>query len=328
LALLALLSVGCGSQMAAGTPPARASTTSDPLAGHAFYVGASPAVLEAQHLRAAGRAADARAIERIADQPTATWLTGEAGVGARVRALTAQAARAGKSALLVTYDIPGRDCGGYSAGGATSGLAYQRWIAEVAGAIGKQTATVIVEPDAVAQLLTAGCVAPSRRAERLSLLRYALRTFKALPNVTTYLDAGNPSWINPPRRLVPSLDAAGISLANGFALNVANFDTNQSVIAYGMALSSGLGGKHFVIDTSRNGNGPPASDGRAAWCNPPGRALGHNPTTDTGVPGVDAYLWIKQPGASDGACHPGDPPAGAWMGQYALSLAVASPSSG
>ncbi|WP_419249034.1 glycoside hydrolase family 6 protein [Streptomyces canus] len=27
------------------------------------------------------------------------------------------------------------------------------------------------------------------------------------------------------------------------------------------------------------------------WCNPPGRALGTPPTTDTGVPGVAAHLW-------------------------------------
>jgi endoglucanase len=325
LALMALLTVGCGSQAAAGKLPVRAAASSDPLAGRAFYVGSSPAALDVQRLRAQGRAADANAMERIAEQPTATWLTGRPGDEARVRALTAQATRAGKSALLVAYGIPGRDCGGYSAGGATSAAAYRRWIDGLAQGIGHQTATVIVEPDAVPQLLTAGCVAPSKRAERLSLLRYALRELRTLPNVTTYLDAGNPSWINPPSKLVPSLEAAGISLANGFALNVANFNTDRSVIAYGRELSSELGGKHFVIDTSRNGNGPPASSSRGpAWCNPPGMALGDNPTTDTGVADVDAYLWIKQPGASDGACRPGDPPAGVWMAQYALSLALSA----
>jgi endoglucanase len=42
-----------------------------------------------------------------------------------------------------------------------------------------------------------------------------------------------------------------------------------------------VGGKHFIIDTSRNGLGP-APDG--SWCNPPGRALGPKPTADTGFP--------------------------------------------
>ena len=75
----------------------------------------------------------------------------------------------------------------------------------------------------------------------------------------------------------------------------------------------------FVIDTSRNGHGPldttpfaaapydqPASVIGAlnggAWCNPPGAGAGLRPTASTGVPLLDAYLWIKTPGQSDGAC--------------------------
>ena len=76
---------------------------------------------------------------------------------------------------------------------------------------------------------------------------------------------------------------------------------------------------HFVIDTSRNGRGPLIIDrygnppynqppsvlaglGIGAWCNPPGMGVGLRPTTDTGVPLVDAYLWIKTVGESDGSC--------------------------
>jgi endoglucanase len=98
--------------------------------------------------------------------------------------------------------------------------------------------------------------------------------------------------------------------------------------------------KHFVIDTSRNGQGPwtpPAGVYPDAqdWCNPPGRGVGVRPTLDTGVPLVDAYLWVKIPGASDGECTRGlgpagttvdpewdviDPPAGAWFPEMALDL--------
>ncbi len=77
---------------------------------------------------------------------------------------------------------------------------------------------------------------------------------------------------------------------------------------------------HFVIDTSRNGSGPLdlAPFGRPPynqpqevldklvgmrWCNPPGAKLGHPPTVNTGVPLVDAFLWIKNPGESDGSCN-------------------------
>jgi endoglucanase len=100
------------------------------------------------------------------------------------------------------------------------------------------------------------------------------------------------------------------------------------------------GTTHFVVDTSRNGLGPwlpPADhpDGDPQdWCNPPDRALGLRPTADTGDPLLDAYLWVKTPGESDGQCNrwaPAgspdpvrgmmDPPAGAWFPEQALELA-------
>lgn len=75
-----------------------------------------------------------------------------------------------------------------------------------------------------------------------------------------------------------------------------------------------------MVDTSRNGNGPLGAAGQDAWCNPPGRALGTPPTTRTGDPLLDAYLWIKRPGESDGSCR-GGPSAGTWWPEYALGLA-------
>jgi len=41
---------------------------------------------------------------------------------------------------------------------------------------------------------------------------------------------------------------------------------------------------------------------------------------DTGQALVDAYLWIKTPGESDGTCN-GGPKAGQWWADYALGLA-------
>jgi endoglucanase len=97
---------------------------------------------------------------------------------------------------------------------------------------------------------------------------------------------------------------------------------------------------HFVIDTSRNGQGPwqpPAYPDAQDWCNPPGRGTGLAPTLDTGVPLVDAYLWVKIPGESDGECTRGlgpagetvdpewglvDPGAGVWFPEMALDLAA------
>jgi endoglucanase len=72
------------------------------------------------------------------------------------------------------------------------------------------------------------------------------------------------------------------------------------------------------VDTSRNGRGPAPG---GAWCNPPGRGLGTPPTAATGNAEVDAYLWVKHPGQSDGTCN-GGPAAGGWWASYALELAV------
>lgn len=70
--------------------------------------------------------------------------------------------------------------------------------------------------------------------------------------------------------------------------------------------------KHAVIDTSRNGRGswkPPAGRYRdpEVWCNPPGRGLGRLPSLESGDPYVDAFLWVKVPGESDGECLRGTP---------------------
>jgi endoglucanase len=96
--------------------------------------------------------------------------------------------------------------------------------------------------------------------------------------------------------------------------------------------------KHFVIDTSRNGVGPwqpPSYPDPQDWCNPPDRGLGLRPTTDTGNPLIDAYLWVKIPGESDGECTRGlgpagetvdpewgliDPAAGQWFPEMALDM--------
>jgi endoglucanase len=104
--------------------------------------------------------------------------------------------------------------------------------------------------------------------------------------------------------------------------------------------------KRFVIDTSRNGEGPwtptAAYSDPQDWCNPPGRGVGLTPSANTGVSLLDATLWIKVPGESDGECNRGlgpagttvdpewgliDPAAGDWFPQMALQLAHnASPS--
>ncbi|NEK58930.1 glycoside hydrolase family 6 protein [Geodermatophilus sabuli] len=255
-----------------------------------------------------GRSAEEAALlSELARVPTATWLGAWSGdVTTAVRQGVTAARATGAVPVFVTYNVPGRDCGGYSAGGVDSSAAYLQWVRGVVAGIGTSTAVVVVEPDALAQL----CGDP---AERLSLLRSAVELLEANPGTRTYLDAGNATWISA-ATMAERLRAAGATGADGFALNVSNFETTGTNVAYGQQVSSLLGGVHFVVDTSRNGKGPGGD-----WCNPPGRSVGERPTAQTGQARVDAYLWIKRPGESDGTCN-GGPAAGTFWDAYAIGL--------
>ncbi len=291
------------------------------LAGAALWQEPDgPAARQVAAWRAAGRAADAAAVRRIAEQPTAVWLTD--GRAAQVAGETVRAAAAvGRLPVLVAYHLPDRDCGGHSAGGADDAAAYRTWLRSLVQALAGHPAVVILEPDAVPQAVR-GCLDPDAATRRYWLLAEAVAALKANRGVRVYLDAGNPSWVDVDA-LVPALRRSGVTRADGFALNVSNFERTAANLAYGRAVSDRLGGAHFVVDTSRNGNGPlPPGPGDRHWCNPPGRALGEAPSTRTGHRRVDAYLWIKRPGESDGACGDGAPPAGAWWPEYALGLAT------
>jgi endoglucanase len=172
---------------------------------------------------------------------------------------------------------------------------------------------VVIEPDALALL---DCLDAQSRDTRLALLQDAVGVLTALPRTSVYLDAGHSRW-HRAAVMADRLARAGVADAQGFSLNVSNFLPRQELVDYGRTLAAAKGGRHFVIDTSRNGLGP-APDGE--WCNPSGRALGDRPTGPTTEPRLDALLWIKRPGESDGTCG-GGPPAGQWWAEYALGLA-------
>jgi endoglucanase len=133
-------------------------------------------------------------------------------------------------------------------------------------------------------------------------------------------------------------------VADYSAANVAAVDASYAGMLAGAQPTA-----RFVLDTSRNGQGPwaPAAGTTypdpQTWCNPPKRGLGAKPQAqpNAAFPLVDAYLWIKTPGQSDGQCNRGlpgktdpewggitDPAAGAWFPQQALQLAQLASSRG
>lgn len=282
---------------------------------------AGNAAKQADTYKADDKADDARLLKKIAQQPLADWIVRPQPRG-QVERVTKAAEKADRSALLVVYNIPHRDCGQYSQGGAKSADEYRGWLDEVVKGIGDRKATVVVEPDSLPHLLAEGCTPKKFHDERYQLLNEAVSKLKSGPKTKVYLDAGNPDWVRDPGGLVEPLNRSGIAKADGFALNVSNFQTTKSNVAYGKRLSPMIGDKPFVVDTSRNGNGPIVGAGadEEAWCNPSGRALGETPTTKTGDKLVHGYLWIKRVGESDGECR-GGPKAGQWWPKYALELA-------
>jgi len=101
----------------------------------------------------------------------------------------------------------------------------------------------------------------------------------------------------------------------------------QELITQGMASNIGM-----LIDTSRNGWGGsarptgPVTAGtvdeqingsrvdrrfhKGNWCNQSGAGLGERPRANPGPAGIDAYVWIKPPGESDGSSRLIDNPDG------------------
>ncbi len=253
----------------------------------------------------------------IAAMPMARWFGNWSGdVRAAVDRFVDAADAAHQVPILVAYDIPDRDCGGASAGGASDAFAYRAWIEAFSRGIGSRKALVVVEPDSTAQL---DCFKTTeQRDERIGLLRYAVSQLRLnAPAADVYLDGGNAHWIAP-AVMAARLDAAGLSEARGFALNVSNFYTTAESAAYAEALNAALMtqfgyARHVVIDSSRNGNG---SNG--AWCNPPNRKIG----APSGVVSDPVLaVWIKVPGDSDGACGAApSTPAGKFSPDLAVEL--------
>lgn len=375
-----------------------------------------------------GDFADARLIASMEFIPQAVWLTGETSAQAAQGASGALAAdrdverqvrdaiiAAGWQhavAVLVGYNIPGRDCSQYSAGGAPGDAAYEQWIDSFARGLGSGNAVIILEPDALANL-PSDCGAAYQTAHpeitdatREADVAYAVGVFEKDPNASVYIDAGNSAWQSV-GTIAQRLLAADVEQAQGFFLNVSNYQYDINSVSYGTWVSdciaygtvvnpddnnlaadcpnqywnggpvtswngtalsrfgiwsetaadldfntSGIDSRyagmlgsvspstHFVVDTSRNGRGPNSMQAYSTspynqpsdplvtmtqgpytwneyapsgviatlvagdWCNPPGSGTGTFPTANTSTvsPLLDAYLWVKTPGQSDGQC--------------------------
>jgi cellulose 1,4-beta-cellobiosidase len=184
---------------------------------------------------------------------------------------------------------------------------------------------LIIEPDSLPNLITNLQVSKCANAASAykEATQYALKQLN-LPNVAMYMDAGHGGWLGWDANLKPgaqifidTFKAAGSpSRVRGLAINVANWNSvngpdefpspynkaqNEAKYAALLAphLTSGGFPAHFIVDTARNGKQGIRSEW-GSWCNIEGAGFGTRPTTSTGDSLIDAFVWVKPGGESDG----------------------------
>ena len=217
------------------------------------------AIKQIAQLLAGHQPASAALIGRMEAIPSAVWLDGETPAEAArgaigeqqadldtVRQITQALARAGKQnavPIFVAYNIPGRDCSQYSAGGAPSDAAYRSWIDAIQSALGGAQAVLILEPDGLANLPGYCGAAYSQKfpeitnTTRIDDVAFGVSTLEQDPNISLYLDAGHSAW-QAVGNIAEVLVAADVQQAQGFFLNVSNYQYAANNAFYGTWVSS------------------------------------------------------------------------------------------
>jgi cellulose 1,4-beta-cellobiosidase len=302
MATLALLTAGLLAATAITAPAGRVPAHVDnPYAGAVGY----------RNPQWSARAAAEPGGSRVAGTPTAVWLdsiaaiegdAGEMGLRAHLDEALAQGA---DLVPLVLHNLPGRDCDRLYSEGELAPAELARYRAEFIDPIAAVLADdryaglriiTTIEPGALPNLVLSTTPQPTAtfrcdlvRANGSYVLgiRYALDRLSPIPNVYTYLDAGNHAQSAEP--VAPLLfdtvrgTAAGPARLDGFSLNTADYaplrepfitvddQTRQSRWIHGSRYNEelpfaldlrdrliGLGfpsGIGMLIDTSRNGWG-------------------------------------------------------------------------
>lgn len=227
-----------------------------------FYVPppAQGSVQQIRQLIKSGQLRNAGLIAAMESVPSAVWLDGETpaqaaepgnlgsqqadiDVARQVTRTLRAASRQHAVPIFVAYNIPGRDCSQYSAGGAPSDAAYDAWINSISHALGDAKAVVLEEPDALADL--PGYCGAAYTAEfpgitnttRIDDIRYAVATLEGDPDISLYLDAGNSDWQNV-GGMAETLVAADVQDSQGFFLNVSNYQYATNSDFFGTWVSS------------------------------------------------------------------------------------------
>ena len=346
----------------------------NPFAGAQFYV--NPDYAASVEAVAARTPTQAAGLRKLATLPTAIWLDTIEQAKKMSHWLddaAAQEKTAGKPVVpvFVVYDLPGRDCAAEASNGELTltpeaeGRYQHEYIDSIAAQLRahpSQRVVLVVEPDSLANLATNLGVEKCAAAEPIYRRGIAYAVAKlSLPNAFLYLDAAHAGWLGWPKNLPKAVKvfqevltaAGGADRIRGFALNVSNYDVlvdksnprgsaddpSPDEMAYVGDLAkaldaAGIKNKGFLIDTARNGRGG-IRTAPGNWCNVKGAGLGERPRVSP-APLIDAYVWLKPPGESDGTADqkaarfdpncgsddatPGAPEAGKMFEPYLIEL--------
>lgn len=159
-------------------------------------------------------------------------------------------------------------------------------------------------------------------------VEYAAKTLN-FPNVAMYLDAGHAGWLGWDANLAPAAklfaqiytEAGKPAALRGLVTNVSNYNGYNTTSApsytqgnknyneklYINAIAPLLQQNgfpaRFIVDQGRSGVQPTAQQAWGDWCNVKGTGFGIRPTTNTGDALVDAIVWVKPGGESDGTSN-------------------------
>ncbi|KAJ3051123.1 hypothetical protein HK097_007908 [Rhizophlyctis rosea] len=248
---------------------------------------------------------------------------------------------------------------------------------------------LVIEPDSLPNIATnLGTMQCNSQSETdyYAGVAYAIAKLSALPNTYLYVDAAHGGWLGWPdnqTKIVPIFQkvlqqAKAINSSatiRGWASNTANYspfdakgacpakqkcpllngmydynpaiDEKSYITALNTKFSAAGLPTNWVHDSSRNGVAGIRTDW-GSWCNIKNAGIGNRPSSEPAA-GIDAFVWVKPPGESDGVsgpagtprldnyCDPtttygqdslsGAPQAGAWFdSQFQMLVKNASPS--
>ena len=311
--------------------------------------------------QAQGDAENAAKVRKVQQTSTFVWvsrLSELPRIDDAIKAARAAQRRTGKKQIvgLVLYNLPDRDCSaGESAGELKSeenGL--ERYKKEFIRPYAQKVAlapdlefAIVLEPDSLGNLVTNMGIELCAQAADIYRqgIAHAIANLQ-FRHVNLYIDAAHGGWLgwddNLP--LAAKEFATVVKLAGknkkirGFATNVSNYNPYNATVRenytewsnswdeshYAASLAPFLEAEglpaNFIVDQGRV-HLPGARKEWGEWCNVVPAGFGTAPTTNTGSDVVDALVWIKPGGESDGECgFPGAPRAGEWHDEYVQML--------